>query len=263
MDESAESALKIMHQWDWVKHDPDGNPLSNAIDISDAVSRLAMDGHLAPGEAVLELLCRDELLAICDFVWRSYRGGNYYSVENNSEPVKAVRWQALRDSMISEAERMDGKPYFPLEIDLPELTLTKCPLHEWEPVNSRCCMARRSPNLNPLDWDYSEEWFSAWNIEIWPRYPKAETDDAASKLPASDASRGGRPPAADWEAAALEMAGRYYCGKLKPERIADVTKQLASWLSDRGSHPSPSVLHDHAKRMFQAFRAWEDEHLKP
>lgn len=71
-------------------------------------------------------------------------------------------------------------------------------------------------------------------------------------------NKGGRPPAADWEAAALEMAGLYYRGSLKPERIADVKNRLASWLSDQDSEPSPSVLHQHAKRMFDAFCAWEE-----
>jgi len=72
-------------------------------------------------------------------------------------------------------------------------------------------------------------------------------------------NKGGRPPAADWELAALEISGRYYRGDFKPQTIADVGRELALWLSNQDSHPSDSVVRIHAKRIFDAFQAWEQE----
>ena len=73
------------------------------------------------------------------------------------------------------------------------------------------------------------------------------------------ANRGGRPQAADWELAALEISGRYYRGDFKPQTIADVGRELASWLGDQDLHLSDSVVRIHAKRIFDAFEAWECE----
>ena len=72
-------------------------------------------------------------------------------------------------------------------------------------------------------------------------------------------NKGGRPPAADWELAALEIAGRYYRGDFKPQTIADVGRELSSWLGNQDFHLSDSVVRIHAKRIFDAFQAWERE----
>jgi hypothetical protein len=80
-----------------------------------------------------------------------------------------------------------------------------------------------------------------------------------SKLVVPATNKGGRPLAADWELAALEIAGRYYRGDFKPQTIADVGRELASWLGDQDLHPSDSVVRIHSKRIFEAFQAWEQE----
>ncbi len=79
------------------------------------------------------------------------------------------------------------------------------------------------------------------------------------ELTAPTTNKGGRPPAADWELAALEIAGRYYLGDFKPQTIADVRRELSSWLGHQDLHPSDSVVRVHAKRIFDAFQAWECE----
>ncbi|WP_285710474.1 hypothetical protein [Erythrobacter oryzae] len=91
--------------------------------------------------------------------------------------------------------------------------------------------------------------------DIQSLFQLAEADEVRPNVP--KASKGGRPTATDWEAAALEMARRYYLGDLKPETPGDVQKQLTAWLAAQDVHPSPSTLHDHAKRYFNAFAAWE------
>ena len=72
-------------------------------------------------------------------------------------------------------------------------------------------------------------------------------------------AKGGRPTAADWEAAALEMARQFYVGDLKPYKIADVQRQLTDWLASNDVHPGQTALREHAKRYFEAFSTWEAE----
>lgn len=64
--------------------------------------------------------------------------------------------------------------------------------------------------------------FSKQDIEAL--FHLAEVDVAKPKAAAP--AKGGRPPIADWESAALEMACQYYRGDLKPETIADVKGAL-------------------------------------
>jgi hypothetical protein len=85
----------------------------------------------------------------------------------------------------------------------------------------------------------------------------AEVSPAKVEGPASP--KGGRPTAADWEAAALEMARRFYVGDLKPHKIADVQRQLTDWLASNDVHPGPTASREHAKRYFDAFLTWESE----
>jgi len=85
----------------------------------------------------------------------------------------------------------------------------------------------------------------------------AEVSPAKVAGPAS--TKGGRPTAADWEAAALEMARRFYVGDLKPHKIADVQRQLTDWLASNDVHPGQTALREHAKRYFDAFSNWEAE----
>jgi hypothetical protein len=72
-----------------------------------------------------------------------------------------------------------------------------------------------------------------------------------------ESNGGGRPHALDWEVAALEMAGRYYCGDLKPNSIADVIRAIQQWAKLPDGGPPDPTVRPHAKRIFEAFKAWE------
>ncbi len=87
----------------------------------------------------------------------------------------------------------------------------------------------------------------------------ADTDEGfdGSPKPVSLVDRGGRPPAANWELAALELAGRYYKGDFKPSSKADVQRELAAYLAESDIHPSASTLGNHAKPIFEAFQEWD------
>lgn len=148
-------------------------------------------------------------------------------------------------------------------LQLTELQVSDCPAHEWEYSSCRFSYADVTDKLDPWDDDYLEEWFSAWDIDLWPSdlEPMIWDDEPVPEavLPTSNTKKGGRPPAADWELAALEISGRYYRGDFKPQTIADVGRELAAWLGNEDLHPSDSVVRIHAKRIFDAFQAWESE----
>lgn len=82
---------------------------------------------------------------------------------------------------------------------------------------------------------------------------------ASLKSSTSKVAKGGRPAAADWEGAALEMARRYYRDALKLRSPADVKKQLADWLAEQDLYPSDTVLRERARRYFTSFSSWDDE----
>lgn len=266
MDErpaSAAAALEIMQQWQWLRGDPDGNVWPNLLEVNNAANRLAMEGILRPQDALLSLLCRGDLLAWGDFRWRKYQNGSHFQLEENDVPIKPKQWQELAD--LIEAERLDiedgGFGFFPCE--LPKLGMQNCHQHDWAFFDNRFSTARCHGDKSSLPMNYLEEWFSAWNIEVRPSSldNDFQSVDPEPIAPTSKpmTNKGGRPPAADWELAALEIAGRYYRGDFKPQTIADVGRALAGWLGDQDLHLSDSIVRTHAKRIFEAFQAWDGD----
>lgn len=84
-------------------------------------------------------------------------------------------------------------------------------------------------------------------------------EPAILKIEIDQKAKGGRPAAADWEAAALEMARRYYRDELKLGGVGDVKKQLTEWLASRNKYPGETALREHARRYFNSFSSWDDE----
>lgn len=260
---SADAALDIIRQWQWMRGDPDGNIWPISLDLNDAANRLAMEGISRPQDALLSLLCRGDLSASGDFRWRKYHGGNQFQLEGTDAPIKQKQWQNLAD--LIEAERLniqnDGFGFFPC--DLPKLGMQNCAPHDWAFFDNRFSTAICSEDTPDHAAHYLEEWFSAGNIEVCRAWLDDDSliFDPEPVAPATKpiANKGGRPPAADWELGALEIAGSYYRGDFKPQTIADVGRELASWLGSQDLHPSDSVVRIHAKRIFEAFQAWEGE----
>lgn len=264
MDErpaSATAALDIMRDWDWRRCDPDGAPFHPGKDLSFVVSRLALEGLDRPDQAVLTLLCRGELVARGDYRWRKYQHGNCYQLEGECEDLKPLQWQILANLIAEELRELAGEGWPNPLVDLDRLNIKECPVYEWEFGSNRFSTAICPPETPTYDATYLEEWFTAWDINVWPADLGTDRWDAdsAPKSVVQDGNKGGRPPVADWELAALEMAGRYYRGDFKPQTIADVGRELASWLGKQDLHPSDSVVRIHAKRIFDAFHAWERE----
>lgn len=257
----ATATLPIMRDWQWRYCDPDGVPFLPGKELSFVVNRLAMEGVVRPDAAVLTLLCRGELVARGSYSWKKFQHGKFYQLEGVNEILKPLRWQGLAGLIEEERRELAGQGWPFLEVDLDKLNMRDCPVYEWKFDDNRFCTAVCPPDTEIHAPNYVEEWYSAWDIEVWPpdwdaaeddHYPEPET------VPQS-ANKGGRPPAADWEAAALEIAGRYYRGDFKPQTIADVGRELGSWLGNQNLYPSDSIIRVHAKRIFEAFQAWEVE----
>jgi hypothetical protein len=257
----ADAALLLMRQW-WWPGDPT-RPFAGQMNLREAVNRLAMDGQADPEGAILALLCRGDLRSRGDFHWQKYQWGSEYQLQETGVIISERRWQDLANLIADENRMFEADEWPNRRIDLEKLGLKDSASYEWEFGQCRFSTARCPPDTSIFDGEYFEEWFSAWEICIWPEFireeqSELESDDEPERVE-TQPNKGGRPPAADWELAALELAGRYYRGDFKPQTIADVGRELASWLGDQNLHPSDSVVRIHAKRIFDAFRAWEHD----
>lgn len=268
MDErtvSATTAQDIMREWEWRRCDPDGLPFHPGKDLNWVANRLAMEGVRRPQDAILTLLCQGSLTARGDYRWRKYQDFEHFQTEVQCDPIIPRHWQQLASSVQAEKHGSGGGGTIETTLQLSELGITDCLAHEWEYGSCRFSYAVVTNKLAPWDDDYMEEWFSAWDIDVWPNdlapfiWDDEPEPEAVPLMPNTNTNKGGRPPAADWEAAVLEIAGRYYRGDFKPQTIADVGRKLASWLGNQDLHPSDSVIRIHAKRIFDAFQAWERE----
>lgn len=256
---SALAALDIMRQWQWSGGDPDGNIWPVSMELSLVINRLAMEGIVRPQNVVLSLLCQGELLANGDYRWRKYQGGNHFQLEETGAPIKAKQWQVLADLIEWERKELQSGAFLLDDVVLAKLGHESCYPYEWGFTHNRFDTSLCPPDTPFHDAAYFEEWYSAWDIEVSPvcvgvDFPDSDTEPVAPAL-----NKGGRPPVADWELAALEIAGRYYRGDFKPQTIADVARELATWLGTQDLHPSDSVVRIHAKRIFDAFQIWESE----
>lgn len=260
---SATAAMGIMRDWEWRRYDPEGVPFHPGKDLNWVANRLAMEGVRRPQDVILNLLCQGSLTARGDYRWRKYQDFEHFQTEVQCEPIKPRHWRQLASSIHAGKRGSGSGSTIETTLQLSELEMTDCLAYEWEYGSCRFSYAVVTDKLAPWEDDYMEEWFSAWDVDVWPNdlEPMIWGDEPETEtiLPAPNTNKGGRPPAADWELAALEIAGRYYRGDFKPQTIADVGRELSSWLGNQDLHPSDSVVRIHAKRIFDAFQAWERE----
>lgn len=224
-----------------------------------AVSALAFAGELDPPAEALRRLCEGEWLAGGDWELNVWAGAAY--TKSCNEIIPSERWQALRDGLAKGLldgpfEETNGKP---LPIISDGRTFAGVSGIEREFVFwSWRQGAFETAYLTAPD---REEHFSARNIHVTsvsgPASPTNFTGSRQKQLPGAALSMGGRPPAADWEAAALELAGRYYRGDFKPATIAEVARALHAWASEKEQTLSEATARTHAKTIYEAFRAWE------
>lgn len=253
-----EEALVIIRGWDWESWDYD---LCKAVPrkclLSEAVTDLALEGDSKPADTILKLLAAGKLTADAIWRWRAYVRFEHYQKDVQTV-IPTQRWQSLLQ-IKTEMESTPFEVSYDPNVNLIELGMGETEQFTWEWRNSRFSYAVASEGDWPVN---SEEWFSAEEIELLPPEPgTAFLTGAQTVSPALtiESNGGGRPTALDWEAAALEMAGRYYRGDLKPETIADVIRAIQEWAGGANGGPTDSTVRPHAKQIFEAFKSWETD----
>ena len=254
-------ALAIIRGWNW-----DGFCLGNSgvyeigpinRSLSDTVNELAYSGDPRASDSALSLLSSGKLTATGHYRWRRFLGEHNQNDGQGVIPVR--RLQVLQEGLAMPRDRFGSLP----KVNLNAMSFVysesgEYPVAEWDWGNSRFSSATATGDL--FENDHCEEWFSAWKIEIFP--PKHDDVPVALttlSAPSVETNGGGRPTALDWEAAALEMAGRYYRGDLKPKSIADVTRAIQEWADGAHGGPSDSTVRPHANRIFEDFNTWETD----
>lgn len=208
--DDAATALAIMREWDWLRCDPDGNPLLPGKDLGSIINRLAIEGIRRPETKILQLLCQGDMVAKGVFRWQKFQDYNQYYHDGSYEIIKPNHWLRLAKA-IESARIDDAGSYRETTLQFSKLEVIDCLTYEWTPVTSSFSYADVTDDLPPWDDDYTEEWYSAWDIEAWPRFvheleaPELSDDSFVSEAGESKQRRG-RPPANWWPDFAEELA---------------------------------------------------------
>lgn len=223
--------------------------------LSNAVGNLALTGSADPPGEALRLLCEGYWVATGSLKLRIWAGSIFSS--NQADTITVERWQALREAIARGLDDdLNGGHELPALGDrrkFPDVVAVDREMASY--IWRGSCFATAlltSPGR--------EEYFSAQDIQVAVASTLFESIENLPRVDGSTAgalSKGGRPPAADWEAGALAMAGLYYRGELKPATVADVVRALQDWASESGNDLADATAKPHAKRIFDAFRAWE------
>lgn len=171
MDErpaSATAVLDIMREWGWQYCNPDGVLFCPGLALNTVVNRLAMEGIRRPQAEVLTLLCHGDLLARGNYRWQKFQDLDHFQWNVEGGAIKAGHWQHLARSIEKSARQPISARVNQSMIQLPELGLENCLVHDWEYGACRFSYAVRTTALAPFDDDYMEEWFSASEIDVWP-----------------------------------------------------------------------------------------------
>ena len=259
-DEDCQPALEVMRQWQWVRYDPDGFPLTSGLDLSEVVNRLAMAGLKRPHGVILSLLCRGLVDAVGDFKWRKYQWGKYFNLEHYRAKVTANQWQTLQNIIDDEQRELanHGWPFF--RVDLEKLGLEDCSSHEWDFGENRFSIAQCPPETPIHDSSYFEEWFSAWNLEI----RLAEEPSVALEIGASPGTVEGPPmgrPLANWWPDFVAELVAYSVEVGMPEGIghqgqSEVIRDVCARLQERGKEePSRTQIQEAVNAVLRRMRS--------
>lgn len=117
----------------------------------------------------------------------------------------------------------------------------------------------RYPTKGDSYWEGRVEDVEFRLAELPSKAPNLGGHTQASQIFPSLGEKGGRPPVLNWELAALEMAGRFYRGDLKPRTIADVIRAIQQWADLPDGGPPDDTIRPHARAILQAFKSWESD----
>jgi hypothetical protein len=261
------AALAIIQKWGWMQWGFDYDPQPVWRPLSDAINSLAFDGHADPAGAFLRLLADDALKARGDYQWRACRNGDSFSQQDYGA-IPANWWRSLLDGLPRRDWLNGGK------ITLSWLGISDVLPAEWD-WNDNCISVAHKSGLHVLDDGYTEEHFSAWNINVFcPSGYIPDSDDSspvgndecvsAKPLVPTIGHSGGRPPKYDWEGAlahVVAVANTPDGLETGPGAQAAIERLIADHFaraSNDGSAPCESQIRKRASRVMKAIEA-----LKP
>lgn len=245
--EGSEPALAIIKSWGWDHADHRFDfQVPVMISLSEAINRLAMEGHGdAPG-AVLSLLAAGKLVATGSYRWKLFRS-DHFSRESVG-PIPASRWQTLNAGC---ASIKGGREQVTLRLLNEGWTDSIEASADWGWTWDRFSTAEVGGG-QWLDQGYFEETFSAADIELRPA--DCEAQDERSRA-ATEPNKGGAPAKYDWERAVASIAFQWADeGSWQPMLQTEVKERLMAWFAERDQYPSDSLLKERARWLFDEFR---------
>ncbi|CAN0570820.1 unnamed protein product, partial [Laminaria digitata] len=157
-----------MIEWQWGHYDPDGVLSYSSMDLSLAISRLAMQGHQNPKLAMLELFCQNRMRAICSYNWKKYQNFDHFQLSGSMAPIDQKQWQTLASCVEAESNALKSNNWTSLAIDLDKLGIRQCPIVNWEPETNQFSYALYSSDKEEMEQGYFEEVYSACDIMLMP-----------------------------------------------------------------------------------------------
>lgn len=265
LDKDAAAVLGIMQGWQWSYYDPDGGYHHRTKELSLVANLLAMDGISRPHVALLTLLSKGELSALADFRWQKYEGGHHYYLEGTSETLKPKRWLTLSNLIDDERRTIQEGNFLLDHVKLTKIGQGECYPYSWEVGNNSFSTSLCPPDTPAHSASYYEEWFSAWNIEVWPvQQPWEGVEIDSTPQPAAiPKSAGGAPRKWNWDGALLHLAalahhtpdGLFRSDGTDPNQ-SDIARHLETWfVATTGSSPENSQLRDYGKRFVTELNA--------
>ncbi|MEO9834883.1 MAG: hypothetical protein ABJL57_11990 [Hyphomonas sp.] len=262
-DASAKTALEIMRGWEWGFIDYDGKLVAYGNALNVVVSKLGMAGLAQPHEAVLSLLCHGDLVARGDFHWQKYDGGSRHRLRSAASIIIPHQWITIASIIETERKQLSEGKRALKPLDLPRLGMTKCPAYDWAFNENRIGTASRSAGDPEVDDNNVEEWFSAWEIEVWPRSIFDGESETPSGAVPSPLNKGGAPRKWDWDGAMLHLAALAHhevdgllCSDGRDPNQSDIAGILLSWFIDNGDKsPQNSQLRHYGKRFVSELNA--------
>lgn len=212
--DDAANALEIMREWNWRYCDPDGVPFTPGKSLHTMVNRLAVEGIRRPQDAILQLLCQGDLLAQGSYRWQKFQDLEHYQREVGSEIIATRHWRKLAE-LIESAKVGDQGCSIETTYQLTELGLRDCLAYVWDYQRDGFSYTMFVDASATWDDDYLEEWFSAWEIEAWPKFlDEADALEFNADSAAPDTSKPkqvrGRSAAKWWPDFAEELALTVY-----------------------------------------------------
>ncbi|MCA0911003.1 hypothetical protein [Qipengyuania gaetbuli] len=250
-------ALAIIEGWGWDHADPRFEfHVPVMVPISEAINRLAMEGHHDPAGAMLMLLGEGKLQATGHYRWKKYLDGHF--AREGTGPIPAHRWVVLRQGCDANKGLRPNEGAFQF-IDA-DWNGGKEPRADWSWQND-CFSTAQVSGGDWLDEGYFEESYSVTDIEVRP----AEANCGSFQIDASEgggakSNRGGAPAKYDWERAVAAVVFQWADdGSWHPDIQADVKKRLSAWFAEHDQYPSDSLLKERARWLFAEFQRRRDE----